>query len=144
MLSNTERPIRSIYGAPMVANKPDNLERFLYVVSGGNLREQFFAFGWDEQWGRAMLYADHLLENYHWGLLVVALLGLAAMLIWDRAAAVLTGTLFAGWLFHAAQNNIPDVDLYFIPTYLMVALWVCKGSGLLLVTNPSKASTVHR
>jgi hypothetical protein len=125
-------PIRSLYGAPMVANKPDNLERFLYVVSGGNLREQFFAFGVDELPDRLLLYAHHLLENFNWGLVVLGAMGVGAMILWDRAAALFTGTLFLGWGFHAIENNIPDVALYFIPTYLVLALWISAGVGTLL------------
>lgn len=125
-------PIRSLNGAPMLANKPDNLDRFLYVVSGGNLREMFFQFGLEELPDRLLLYADHLLENYNWGLLTVAIIGIGAMLLWDRAAALLTGFLFLGWTFHAIENNIPDVALYFIPTYLVISLWISAGLGTLL------------
>ena len=137
-------PIRSIYGAPMVANKPDNLERFLYVVSGGNLREQFFAFGVDELPDRLLLYAHHLLENFDWGLIVLGAVGVGAMILWDRAAALFTGTLFLGWGFHAIENNIPDVALYFIPTYLVLALWISAGVGLLLEESEAVIARLSR
>lgn len=137
-------PIRASFGAPMVANKPDNLERFLYVVSGGNLREQFFAFTLEEQADRILLYANRLLENFHWSLLVVALIGVGAMLFWDRAAALLTGTLFLGWAVHAIENNIPDVALYFIPTYLVLSLWISAGTGLLLEESEVLVSRLPR
>jgi hypothetical protein len=38
-------PIRSAMDPPFKANDPTNFERFWYVVSGGNLRGGFFAFG---------------------------------------------------------------------------------------------------
>jgi hypothetical protein len=40
--------------------------------------------------------------------------------------------LFFGWLFHAVENDIPDIDLYFIPTYLVLSLWAAAGLGTLL------------
>lgn len=125
-------PLRSSMGAPMVANNPDNLERFLYVVSGGDLRGGFFAFGPAELPGRLAFYVRHLLENFSWILLAAGIAGFAAMLLWDRAGAVLTGFLFLGWAFHALENDIVDVKLYFIPTYAVLSLWICFGLGVLL------------
>ncbi len=125
-------PIRSSTSAPMVANNPDNLERFLYVVGGGDLRGGFFAFGPAELPGRLAFYSHHLLENFNWGLLAAGMVGFAAMLLWDRAGAMLTGFLFVGWGFHAIENDIVDVQLYFIPTYLVLSLWISFGLGVLL------------
>lgn len=125
-------PIRTIFGAPMVANKPDNLERFWYVVSGGDLTGNFFAFGPAELPGRLAFYGDHLLNNFNWGLLVTGMVGFGALLLWDRATAALTGFLFLGWTFYAIENDLADVQLSFIPTYLVFALWVSLGLGLVL------------
>jgi hypothetical protein len=126
-------PIRSAMGAPFKANNPTNFERFWYVVSGGNLRGGFFAFGPAELPGRLAFYLRHLLENFHWGLLVAGMVGFVALILWDRAVAALLGLLFFGWLFHAIENKIPDIQLYFIPTYLVLALAIAVGVGLLLV-----------
>jgi hypothetical protein len=125
-------PIRSAMDPPFKANNPTNLERFWYVVSGGNLRGSFFAFGPAELPDRLAFYWWHLLGNFHWGLLVAGVVGFVALFLWDRAVAALLGFLFFGWLFHAAENNIPDVQLYFIPTYLVLALAMAVGFGLLL------------
>ena len=125
-------PIRSLMGAPMDPNRPDNLERFMYVVSGGNLRGGFFAFGPAELPERFALYGRYVLENFGWASLTVGVVGLGAMIVWDRPTAALTGFLYVGWLVHAIENNIVDVYLYFIPTYLILALWVTRGATLLL------------
>jgi hypothetical protein len=125
-------PIRAAMGAPFKANNPTNLERFWYVVSGGNLRGTFFAFGPAELLDRLAFYLGHLLDNFHWGLVVAGIVGFVALILWDRAVAALLGFLFFGWLFHAIENNIPDIQLYFIPTYLVLALTMAVGLGLLL------------
>ncbi len=125
-------PLRASMEPPMSANKPDTPERFWYVVSGGNLRGTFFSFGPGEMPARIQMYLGHLLENFHWVLVEVGLLGFAALLVWDRAAALLLGVPYAVWLFHALGNNIVDIELYFIPTYLVVALCVSRGGALLL------------
>jgi hypothetical protein len=63
---------------------------------------------------------------------MVALTGAVVMLLKDRAVGIFLGFLFFGWLFHAVENDIPDVDLYFIPTYLVLSLWAAAGFGALL------------
>ena len=126
-------PIRAATDPPFKANNPTNFERFWYVVSGGNLRGGFFAFGPAELPGRLEFYLGHLLENFHWGVVVAGVVGFVALLLlWDRAVAALLGFLFLGWLLHAIENDIPDVQLYFIPTYLVLCLWVAVGVGLVL------------
>jgi hypothetical protein len=124
--------VRSWMDPPFEANNPSNFERFWYVVSGGNLRGSFFAFGPAELPGRLAFYWGHLLDNLHWGLLVAAMVGFAAMLLWDRPAAGLLGFLYFGWVFYAVENDIPDIEIYFIPTYVVVSLWISGGLGVLL------------
>jgi hypothetical protein len=117
---------------PFEANNPTNFERFWYVVSGGNLTGGFFAFGPAELPGRLSFYWGHLLDNLHWGLLAAAAVGFAALLLWDRPAAGLLGFLYLGWVFYSIENDIPDIEVYFVPTYLVLALAAAAGLGLLL------------
>jgi hypothetical protein len=125
-------PLRSAMDPPFKANDPTNFERFWYVVSGGNLRGGFFAFGPAELPGRLLFYLSYLVENFHWGLLAAAVVGFVALIVRDRAAAALLVFLYAGWLFHAVENDIPDVQLYFIPTYLVLSLAMAVGFAFLL------------
>src|SRR5215203_5961883 len=125
-------PIRAAMDPPMDANNPTNLERFWYVVSGGNLTGSFFSFGPSELPGRMIFYFEHLLDNTHLLVAMVALTGAVILLLRDRAVGIFLGFLYFGWLFHAALNDIPDVDVYFIPTYLVVSLWAAVGFGTLL------------
>ena len=125
-------PLRSAMDPPFEANNPTNLERFWYVVSGGNLTGGFFAFGPAELPGRLLFYGGHLLGNLHWGLLAAAAVGLAALLLWDRPVGLLLGFLYLGWVFYSVENDIPDIEVYFVPTYLVLALAAAVGFGLLL------------
>jgi len=125
-------PIRAAMDAPFEGNNPTSLDRFWYVVSGGNLTGTFFAFGPADLPGRLAFYWEHLMQNFNPFLLMVALTGAAVLISRDRAIAALTGFLFFGWLIHALENNIPDVQLYFIPTYLILCLWMAAGLGGLL------------
>jgi hypothetical protein len=44
----------------------------------------------------------------------------------------LLGFLFSGFLFYALEYDIEDVRYYFIPTYLVLALFATSGLGALL------------
>ena len=134
-------PIRASMDPPFKANDPTTLERFWYVVSGGNLRGGFFAFGPAELPERLAFYWSYLLGNFHWGLLAAGTVGFMVLILRDRAAAALLGFLYLGWLFYAIENDIPDIQLYFIPTYLVFALAMAVGFGLLLTEVESLLAT---
>ena len=125
-------PIRSWMDAPMDANNPSNFERFWYVVSGGNLTGSFFAYGPAELPGRLLFYWGHLTDNINPVLVMVGLTGAALMVARDRPVGLLLGFLFLGWAFYSIENDIPDINLYFIPTYLVLCLWTSVGLGALL------------
>jgi Protein of unknown function (DUF2723) len=125
-------PIRAAMDPPMEANNPTDFGRFWYVVSGGNLTGSFFSFGPLELPARMVFYWEHLLDNMPFLMVMVALTGTVVMLLKDRAVGIFLGFLFFGWLFHAVENDIPDIDLYFIPTYLIISLWAAAGLGTLL------------
>lgn len=125
-------PIRTNFGAPMVANKPDDLQGTWYVISGGDLTGNFFSFGPAELPGRLVFYGGYLLNDFNWVLLVAGMVGFVALLLWDRAAAALTGFLFCGWTFYAIENDLADVQLSFIPTYVVFGMWISVGLGLVL------------
>ncbi|MGH3146095.1 MAG: glycosyltransferase family 117 protein, partial [Rubrobacter sp.] len=137
-------PMRAWMDAPFVGNNPANVERFWYIVSGGNLTGTFFAFGPAEFPGRLAFYWGHLLENMNPLVVMVALTGAATMFFRDRAGAGLFGFLFFGWLIYALGNDIPDIHLYFIPTYLVLCLWATLGFGTLLELAGSMAAGSSR
>src|ERR671913_114674 len=114
-------PIRAAMDPPMEANNPTDFGRFWYVVS----------------WG-------HLLDNMPFLVVMVALTGAVVVLLKDRAVGIFLGVLFFGWLFHAVENDIPDIDLYFIPTYLVLSLWAAAGIGTLLAEVETLVSVSPR
>jgi Protein of unknown function (DUF2723) len=137
-------PIRAAMDPPMEANNPTAFGRFWYVVSGGNLTGSFFSFGPLELPGRMAFYWEHLLENTPFPVVMVALMGAVILLLKDRAVGLFLAFLFFGWLFHAVENDIPDIDLYFIPTYLVLSLWAAAGLGTLLAEAEALVSGFPR
>src|ERR687889_311049 len=84
-------PIRATMDPPMDANNPTNFERFWYVLSGGNLTGSFFSFGPSELPGRLVFYWQHLLDNSHFLVVMVALTGAVVVLLTDRAVGIFLG-----------------------------------------------------
>ena len=137
-------PIRAAMDPPMDANNPTNLERFWYVVSGGDLTGSFFSFGPSELPGRMLFYWGHLLDNVNPLMVVFALTGAVVVLLKDRATGMFLSFLFLCWLFYAVENDIPDVGLYFIPTYLVLSIWAAAGLGALLAEAEALATGLPR
>jgi hypothetical protein len=125
-------PIRASMDPPINEADPTSLDRFWELVSGGGQQELLFRFGPAELPGRMIIYAHYLFRDFPLVLLMVALAGVAFLLSRDRAIAAFTGFLYLGWLFHALEYDIFDVELYFIPTYLMLCLWMAVGFRALL------------
>jgi hypothetical protein len=125
-------PVRASMDPPMNEADPTSPGRLLEFLSGGDLLSVLFAFKLSELPERLALYTDYLFRDFHWVLVLVGVLGLVVLLLRDRAAAVLLGLPFLGWLFYALEYNIYDFQLYFIPTYLMLALFMAVGVGALL------------
>jgi hypothetical protein len=125
-------PIRGAMDPPMNEANPTTPGRFLEFVSGSDLHGVFGQYGPAELLGRLAFYWDFLLANFHWGLLMIAVVGFIAMAVRDRAAVVLIGVPYLGWLFHALEFGIFDTEIYFITTYMMLALALAVGMGFLL------------
>ena len=125
-------PIRASMDPQSMEADPSTPGALLDHVSGERLNERLLTLQPGHLWERLLFYGEQLLENLPLVVLVFAAVGLAAMVARDRAAAAFTAVIFAGWLTHAASYNILDVELYFIPTYLVVSLWVSTGVGTAL------------
>jgi hypothetical protein len=125
-------PVRASMDPPMNEADPTSIGRLWEFLSGGDLLSVFFAFKLSELPDRLALYADYLFRDFAWVLVLAGVLGLLVLLLRDRAAAILLGLPFLGWLFYALEYNIYDFQLYFIPTYLMLALSISVGADALL------------
>lgn len=114
---------------------PNTIKGFVNLISGGHWKDKMFVFGPGELPERFGLYVSHLHGadgQFNLALVAVAVLGFIYLLATDRPAAAMLGALFAGWLFFAMQYDIDDVYLYFIPTYLLLALFMAAGFGALI------------
>ncbi|MEW6635590.1 MAG: DUF2723 domain-containing protein [Actinomycetota bacterium] len=124
-----------VWGQPLVREYPPNtLYGFYNLISGGLWKERMWAFGPRELPERLLLYLDYLYGSnaqMHLGLVLVAIFGFFLLIYRDLASGAMLGFLYAGWLFHALEYDIEDIYYYFIPTYLILALFLAVGFGAL-------------
>ena len=125
-------PLRARTDPPLNAEDPSNWERFEDLVTGGEFKDKMWAFGPEELPGRFAMYAEHLSGQFHPALVAAAGAGFVYLLFKDRAAAVMLGFLYCGFLFYALEYDIEDVQYYFIPTYALLAVCASAGLGALL------------
>jgi Protein of unknown function (DUF2723) len=120
-------PIRASMNPPINETDPSSLGNFLIVVTGSRFDNRMFAFGITELPGRLAVYVAHLQEQFHPAFLLVGALGAAYLLFRNRAALAMLFFLYLGWLLYALGYNIADVYLYYIPTYLILCIFVAAG-----------------
>ena len=120
-------PLRARMNPVMNVEDPSNWERFKDLVTGGEFKANMWVFGPQELPARLEMYLDHLFGQLPLALLVAAAVGIAYMLVRDRAALVLLGFPFLGFLFYALEYDIEDIHYYFIPTYAILSVWASVG-----------------
>ncbi|HZY65970.1 MAG TPA: DUF2723 domain-containing protein, partial [Rubrobacteraceae bacterium] len=125
-------PVRASMDPPMNEPDPSTWSNFWYFVSGGGHHKNSFAFGPAEIPERLELYWDYLVGDFHPGLLAIAVIGAVFLLVRDRVAAAMILPAYLMWVLHAIEYRIFDVQIYFIPSFLMLALMMAVGFGVLL------------
>jgi hypothetical protein len=137
-------PIRAMMQAPLNEADPSTPWRFLLLVTGGSFVAESSekgrhcspsALALADPSTKLGLFADHLLGQFSIILMLVGVFAAVFLLLRDRAAAVLLGTLFFGCLGQAVvylQLGIEDFYVFLIPAYLAFGLCISVGLGALL------------
>lgn len=135
-------PLRASMNPPLVnagpAGNPATLSGFVDLVSGGGFRDRMFVFGPLELAGRLATYAGHLVDNLNPALLALAVTGIACLWPRDRGALALLGAVFVLNLAYALEYDIEDLEIYFVPTYLVLCLALAPGAQILLGWIPTQ------
>ncbi len=125
-------PIRASMNPPVNEMDPSTLGNFIALVTGQKFENRMFVYSPLELPGRLMSYFGHLVDQFNPAFLVVALFGAFYLSRKNRALFAMLSFLYLGWLFYALEYNIIDVYLYYIPTYLIICLFVAVGFGAAL------------
>ncbi len=143
-------PIRAAMEAPLNEADPSSPGRFLLLVTGGSYLlklltdlETGAAPGSDEVPSRSQpilqdvadrltIYGDYLYGQFPVLLVLAGLFGAFYLASRDRAAALLLGVAFLGWLVHALTYGVEDYYVFLIPAYVILSLFIAVGVGVVL------------
>ncbi|MFQ6103519.1 MAG: protein O-mannosyl-transferase family [Candidatus Glassbacteria bacterium] len=127
-------PIRSSLEPFLNWGNPSNLHRFLSHVSGWQYRVWMFSGEPGALAGRIAQYLPRLAREFTvWGVVVIALGVLGMLKMGGDEFVFLLITLAAG-LFYAVNYDIPDIDPYYLPTYISLSLMTGIGAVCFLET----------
>lgn len=120
-------PVRSSVRLPENTADVSTLGGFASVVSGGPFKGWMFSFGPAELPGRFLMYLGHCFQQFPFPLLLASSVGAAFMLRRDVAGSTLLGIVFLGSLIYALEYAVSDVYVFFVPTYLVIGIWLSVG-----------------
>jgi hypothetical protein len=122
-------PIRASMHPPLNREAPDDLGSFFHLVSGVGFADRMFVYGPAELAGKAQQYfSDYLAHQFFFvPSLLLAAVGIVWLFLRDRPALAMLVFLYFGWLVYAIEYGIRDVYVFYIPTYLILAVFVAAG-----------------
>jgi hypothetical protein len=124
-------PIRASMNPPLNREAPDDLGSFFRLVSGTGFAHRMFVFGPAELAERAQQYLSDYLAHQFFCVppLLLAAVGVVWLFLRDRPALAMLVFLYFGWLLYALEYGIRDVYVFYIPTYLILAIFVAEGGA---------------
>lgn len=125
-------PLRDSMNPPMDYGRASTLKGFIFLVTGGNFKGQMLAYGPQQIPGRSWMYTDNLLQQFPSLLLAAALVGVVMLARRNLPALVLLGSFLFAYLAYTLEYSISDIEPYFIPTHLVLSLFIASGLGWLL------------
>jgi len=106
-----------------------NLEAFLWYMTGAQFRSRMFSFSITQiVLERIPVFASLFLREYLL-LLPVALLGVVRLK--NKTVNLFLLVSFLGNIFFAINYNIPDIPVYLLPNYFIVAIYLAAGLDLI-------------
>ena len=126
-------PLAAKYGhSPLRWGDPQTWPRFFAHVSGAQYRDLMFTKPLNTFHWRLWSYlVGFLRPELGWHFLAFVPLGIVRLWKTQRPLLLLTLSVFVADVIYATNYEITDIYVYFIPSYVCVALWIAAGiSGI--------------
>ncbi len=123
-----------------------SLGEFFTYISGGQFHDAMRLDGWQDP-TRWEIVARLMREPFGWVGLLVAMLGVADLVVRDRRALALTGVPFLAYFAYGLCYYVADIAVFLLPAHLIMALWMGLGVALigrLLASIPSVRPVLWR
>jgi hypothetical protein len=128
-------PLAALRDSPMNWGDPRTVSRFIAHVTGQQYRVAMFSTPASTIWGNLQEYtglgvgehAGFLTMQFSPGFLWLAPLGAWSLARRRRRLFGLTLLVYLADLTYALNYNVYNADVYFLPSHLMVAIWIACG-----------------
>ncbi|MBN1756613.1 DUF2723 domain-containing protein [bacterium] len=120
-------PLRSAHEPFMNWGNPQNWENFFRHVSGWQYRVWMFNQPIKELLNRLGNYFILLKNQFTLILLPFALLGFIYNCLKKLKLFLFLILIFVSNIIYSLNYDIPDIDPYFIPSFIVVVIWLCLG-----------------
>src|SRR5215210_408635 len=122
-------PIRASMHPPLNREAPDDLGSFFHLVSGAGFADRMFVYGPAGLAEKVQQnLSDYLAHQFFFvPSLLLAAVGVVWLFLRDRPALAMLVFLYFGWLVYALEYGIRDVYVFYIPTYLVLAIFIAAG-----------------
>ena len=132
--------LRTWQEAPYLEHRVYNLLDLFHLASGRQFQSSMFVFSPGELLlERLPMIGRAFVADLSWPLLLLGLIGGFSLYKKNRKILALLCLAIGGQLFYAANYDIPDIQVYFIPAFLLFSLFT--ASGLAKLENRAFNST---
>jgi Protein of unknown function (DUF2723) len=122
-------PLAATLGrSPVLWGSPKTPELFYKHLSGDLYRQLMFSQPLSVVGDNALRYGKALLAEFGPWTLWLAPVGVAALAKTQRALLLLTGWIALASVFYALNYHILDIYVYYLPSFMMVAVWIAAGA----------------
>ncbi len=123
--------------------RPMPFDQFIAWITGSRFGGALQLHAWLDDPERWRILWRLLRDQYGWPGLVLSLGGLALLIRRHWRAALVTGLAFAAYAFYGLNYLVPDIGVFLIPLYLIMAVWMGYGVGAALAWLSDRLPAPH-
>lgn len=135
-------PVRSMEGPVLNWGRPDGLDSFIRHITAWQYRTWMFTGGWSVFLQKVTDYIRLLLGQFHPIFLVLVPAGGFHLFRHNRSLLAALAIVFLSNLFYSLNYDIPDIDPYFIPSFIVTVIFIGAGVHQLVLWFSGKGKGV--
>ncbi|MDP1676875.1 MAG: DUF2723 domain-containing protein [Bacteroidota bacterium] len=124
-------PIRASQSPLLNWGNPQSIEKFWWHFTGKQFRVWMFSSG-DAARKQLNYFSENLSNEFHFIILIIAVVGFFILLFSSRRIFVFTLLLFVSCVLYAINYDIHDIDSYFLLAFISLAIFVSIGTQKIL------------
>jgi len=125
-------PIRMLAKPEINWRNVSDLSGIIYHLTGAQYKTRMFVFGLKDLFFNFILYAKLLSQQFAPGFFIFVLLGIFASFRRSKKIFIFLLLVFAFNVLIALNYNIPDIEVYYIPSYMIAVVWIGYALSFLL------------